>query len=61
MNHPLTTQALAKIRQTELLEEAKANRLLRETQTARQLSARQWLTIALLIAAGAGVLSLLMG
>ena len=61
MNHPLTTQALAKIRQAELLEEAKANRLLRETQTARSLSVGQRLTIVLVTAAAAGVLFLVMG
>jgi hypothetical protein len=59
MNHPLTTLTLAKIRQAELLEEAETNRLLRETQAARPLVARQWLAFVLLMAAGMGVLFVL--
>lgn len=61
MNHPPTTQALARIHQAELLKEAELNRLLREEQTARLSPAHQWLTSAPFLAATAAVLFLLVG
>jgi hypothetical protein len=61
MNHPLTTQMLAKIHQAELLEEAQVNRWLRETQTTRSSRLGQWLTTVLFMVAGAGGLFLLAG